>query len=226
MRVVWLRNRELVSSVKYRKSVSNQQKCGITVQTQPIFRLSRCHPYVFRWSSAGDLCCSAAGGGHRNAQPSWLKGIHMAVESTEEKHIQVELTVLETQREELQLAWHEIVAGKRPRMNALDHEVSAIAERAMDALRIIEDAIRRNPTTGQARRLIWFLAAVYSGPEYLFDLTELRALDCELASSCLDYLNYDRLGRREVHRHLSSGDDQLHQWIGDYGLRAHGTPTD
>lgn len=150
----------------------------------------------------------------------------MAIEYSEEKRFHLELTVLESQREELQLAWHEIVAGRRPRMDALNREISAITERAMNALRIIEDSIRRNPTTGQARRLVWFLAAVYNGPEYLFDLTELRALDCELANACLDYLNYDRLGRREVHGHLSNGDAELHQWIDDYGLRARGTLMD
>jgi hypothetical protein len=154
------------------------------------------------------------------------EGIHMAIHPSEEKRIHVELTVLESQREELQLAWHEIVAGRRPRMDALNHEISSITARAMEALRTIEGAIRRNPTTGQARRLVWFLAAVYNGPEFLFDLTELRALDCELANACLDYLNYDRLGRREVHSHLSSGDVELQQWIDDYDLRPRGRPTD
>lgn len=150
----------------------------------------------------------------------------MAIHPSEEKRIHVELTVLESQREELQLAWHEIVAGRRPRMATLNHEISLITARAMAALRTIEDAIRRNPTTGQARRLAWFLAAVYNGPSFLFDLTELRALDCELANACLDYLNYDRLGRREVHSHLSSGDVELQQWINDYDLRPRGRPTD
>jgi hypothetical protein len=31
-------------------------------------------------------------------------------------------------------------------------------------------------------------------------------------------LNYDRLGKREVHRHLAGGDQRLHQWLGDYGI--------
>jgi len=53
-------------------------------------------------------------------------------------------------------------------------------------------------------------------------VTELRVLDTELANACLDYLNYDRLGRREVHRHLSSGERDLQRWIDDYGIRARG----
>ena len=57
-------------------------------------------------------------------------------------------------------------------------------------------------------------------------MTELRALDCGLANACLDYLNYDRLGQREVHRHLSNGDVERQQWIEDYNLRPRGRPTD
>lgn len=75
-------------------------------------------------------------------------------------------------------------------------------------------------------RLVWFLAGVYTSSEYPFDPTELRALDCRLANACLDYLNYDRLGRREVHSHLSSGDVELQQWIDYYDLRPRGGPTD
>ena len=156
----------------------------------------------------------------RPAQPGAApaEDARMAIERTGDKRIHVELTVLESQREELQLAWHEIVAGRRTLMDALNHEIAVITERGMSALRVIENAIRRNPTTGQARRLVWFLAAVYNGSEFPFDLTELRALDIELANACLDYLNYDRLGRCEVHRHLSTAECELHRWIDDYGI--------
>lgn len=136
--------------------------------------------------------------------------------STRDGVVHVRLTVHEGQREELEQAWGAIVAGKRPQMDALNHEIAVITERA----------IRRNPTTGQACRLVWFLAAVYNGSAFPFDLTESRALDGELANACLDYLNYDRLGRREVHSHLSSGDVELRQWIDDYDLRPRGGPTD
>lgn len=91
-------------------------------------------------------------------------------------------------------------------------------ERARPALEIIETAIRQNPTTGQAGRLVRFLAGLYNGNDYPVDLTDLRALDTRLANACLDYLNYDRLGKREVHHHLAGGDDDLNRWIEDIGL--------
>lgn len=53
----------------------------------------------------------------------------------------------------------------------------------MNGLRLIEDAIRGNPTTGRARRLVRLPAAVYNRSQYLFDLTELWSLDCGLANA-------------------------------------------
>ncbi len=125
----------------------------------------------------------------------------------------------EAQARELDAAWHEIVLGQRlPRSEALEESTEAIMERARPALERIEAAIRNHPTTGQAGRLVRFLAGLYNGHDYPFDLTELRALDTDLANAALDYLNYDRLGKREVHHHLSGGDRELHQWLRDYAV--------
>src|SRR5579859_6314597 len=120
---------------------------------------------------------------------------------------------------ELNDAWEEIVTGKKlARIEALEHGVESIMERARVALQIIETAIRQNPTTGQAGRLVRFLAGLYNGYDYPFDLTDLRALDTKLANACLDYLNYDRLGKQEVHHHLSGGEQRLHQWLESCGI--------
>jgi hypothetical protein len=125
----------------------------------------------------------------------------------------------QVQADELRDAWHEIVSGQKlTHAEALEHGVEAIMEGARPALEILETAIRENPTTGQAGRLVRFLAAIYNGYDYSFDLTELRALDTRLANACLDYLNYDRLCKREVHHHLSGGDRELQRWIEDYRI--------
>lgn len=135
------------------------------------------------------------------------------------QRIELTFTVsTDQQARELDAAWREIIAGKQPRTDALERDQAAITSRALIALEIIETAIRQNPTTGQSGRLVRFLAGVYNGYDYPFDLTDLRALDTRLANACLDYLNYDRLGRKEVHRHLSIGERELHQWIEDYGF--------
>jgi hypothetical protein len=136
------------------------------------------------------------------------------------KKISVTLQVTnEMQAQELSRAWEEIVTGKKlPRAAALEHGVETVMEGARPALTLIETALREHPTTGQAGRLARFLAGVYNGSDYPFDLTELRGLDTALANACLDYLNYDRLAKREVHHHLAGGDRALHQWIKDYRI--------
>lgn len=130
----------------------------------------------------------------------------------------LELEVDASQREELEAAWREIVSGERPRLATLAEDTDAIMERARDALAILADAICQNPGTGQGRRLVHFIAGLYNGTDYPFDLTDLRALDARLANACLDYLNYDRLGKAEVHRHVPGGEAVLHRWLTDYGI--------
>jgi hypothetical protein len=139
----------------------------------------------------------------------------------ERSQISVKMTVRdEAQARELDMAWREIISGERlARTEALEHDIQSIMDRAQEALLIIETAIGNNPTSGQAGRLVRFLAGLYNGSDYPFDLTDLRALDTRLANACLDYLNYDRLGKREVHRHLTGGDKHLHQWLEDYGIK-------
>lgn len=129
--------------------------------------------------------------------------------------ITLKLQVLtELQARELRLAWHEIVTGERlARSDVLERDEVRVTARALDALKIIETAIRENPGTGQVERLVRFLAGLYNGGDFPFDLTDLRALDTKLANACLDYLNYDRLAKREVHRHLEGGERELHAWM-------------
>lgn len=107
------------------------------------------------------------------------------------KTVPVEADFPASQLSEFNLAITALVAGERPRMDALDRDLAAITRLAMTALQMIEKAINDHPTSGQARRLVRFLAGVYNGADNPFDLTDLRGLDTELANACLDYLNYD-----------------------------------
>jgi predicted transcriptional regulator len=125
----------------------------------------------------------------------------------------------EAQAAELDAAWREILAGKRTRIGTAAEDTLEIMERAGPALEMIVKAIEDHPGTGQSRRLVRFLAGVYNGGEYPFDLTDLRALDTELANACIDYLNYDRLGKVEVHTHLPGGGEQMQWFIAQHGIR-------
>ncbi|MEO7208179.1 MAG: hypothetical protein ABI145_15685 [Steroidobacteraceae bacterium] len=136
------------------------------------------------------------------------------------KTVHVEADIPVSQRDEFDRAMIEIIAGARPRIDALLQDENEVKARAMSALSLIEDAINDHPSTGGARRLVRFLAGVYNGQDYPFDLTELRGLDTNLANACMDYLNYDRLGIQEVQKHLTNGDSDLHRWLQDYEIQA------
>lgn len=118
----------------------------------------------------------------------------------------------------MRAAWEEIISGKRVRLQTAAVELDEITERARPALQRIVKAIEANPGTGQSRRLARFLAGLYNGQDYPFDLTELRGLDAELANACLDYLKYDRLGIKEVHKHLINDEKDLYRWLKEYGI--------
>lgn len=136
------------------------------------------------------------------------------------KTVHVEADIPVSQRDEFEQAIVDIIAGERPRMYALDRDLGAVRNRAIAGLQAIEKAINDHPTTGQAQRLVWFLAGLYNGQDYPFDLTELRGLDTNLANACLDYLNYDRLGIKEVHKHLANGERDLQRWLEEYQIKA------
>jgi hypothetical protein len=142
--------------------------------------------------------------------------------STNDDKISMTMTVhSQDQANELSAAWREIVGQEKlTRLNLREEDIQAIMDRAQDALLVIESAINQNPTTGQARRLVSFVAGLYNGRDYPFDLTDLRAIDTRLANACLDYLNYDRLGIAEIHKHLTNGDRDLHRWLHEYGIDA------
>jgi hypothetical protein len=137
-------------------------------------------------------------------------------------HIEAEIPA--SQVDEFNRAVAEIVAGDRQRMDALVRDEGEIQRRALAALQRIEAVINEHPGTGGARRLVTFLAGLYNGQDYPFDLTELRGLDTALANDCLDYLNYDRLGHVEVHKHLANGDQELQRWFERYGLEPRSRP--
>ena len=136
------------------------------------------------------------------------------------KMIHVEAQIPLGQRDEFNRAILEITAGARPRMDALERDLAAIKSRALRGLHTMEDVIRTYPRSGQAQSLVRFLAGIYNGQDYPFDLTELRGLDIELADACLDYLNYDRLGEKQVHEHLTNGADDLKHWLKDHGIES------
>ena len=139
---------------------------------------------------------------------------------TPRKHIQLQFDVAtDDQAAELSAAYEEVVSGKRTRISTAAEDTHEVMERARTGLQRIVKAIEEHPGTGQARRLVRFLAGVYNGSDYPFDLTDLRAVDTELANACVDYLNYDRLAKAEVHTHLPGDGRQMQRFLTQHGIR-------
>ena len=89
---------------------------------------------------------------------------------------------------------------------------------AIAGLDRIVAAIGRHPHTGQAARLVRFLAGMYSGERFPFDLAQLRGLDADLASACIDVLRYDHFGELEVHKWGVITGDRINALLEAYGL--------
>ena len=130
-----------------------------------------------------------------------------------------EVEIPEEASVEFDLMMYELFTGQRDRPEQFKQDDAAIAARAAEALATIVAAIRAHPGTGQAGRLVQFLAAVHNGADYPFDPSALRALGARLANACLAYLNYDRLAVNDLNTHLGDGGRELRQWIRAYGLQ-------
>ena len=144
----------------------------------------------------------------------------MSTPMTPRKRIQMHFDVAtDDQAAELSAAYEEVVSGKRTRISTAAEDTHEVMERARSGLQRIVKAIEEHPGTGQTRRLVRFLAGVYNGSDFPFDLTDLRALDADLANACIDYLNYDRLAKAEVHTHLPDGGRQMEWFIAQHGIR-------
>ena len=91
---------------------------------------------------------------------------------------------------------------------------------AVAALQVIIEAIRRSAGshTGQSVRLVRFLAGLYNGPRFPFDMTELRALDTALSTACLTVLAEDIKARSEIQEWGVMSGRELNDWLHDVGL--------
>ena len=84
------------------------------------------------------------------------------------------------------------------------------SEDALDALlRLYKIA---HSDTGQSTRVRRFLLGLYNGPEFPFDLTELRTLDRAIWDDCIIVLRLDRHPAKEIHEYLPEGRETFKRW--------------
>ena len=84
-------------------------------------------------------------------------------------------------------------------------------DRGLDSLLQLVDVAEGS--TEQAETVAEFLAGLYNGTDYRFDLTALRALDNDLAEHCLAVLRLDHRPAVEVHGYFAGGEQRWQQII-------------
>jgi hypothetical protein len=87
------------------------------------------------------------------------------------------------------------------------------------ALNRLLERVRQHWHTGQSRRIVTFLAGLYNGTDYPFDLSELRGVDRDIADDCLAVLRLDTLGHKAVHEYVEDVERTWPELIEDYGLK-------
>lgn len=88
-------------------------------------------------------------------------------------------------------------------MRVMEQQRAAVQASGLPALSRLVAIAQRD--TGQSRIVGHFLLGLYNGPEYPFDLTDLRALDQEIHNDCLAVLMMDWSPEREVHELIDDG---------------------
>ncbi len=73
-------------------------------------------------------------------------------------------------------------------------------------------------TTGQACVIARFLAGLYDGATFPFDLTQLRGVDVDLLEHCLAVLRLDNWGSVEIHQYFANGSARLQALIANWNL--------
>ena len=86
----------------------------------------------------------------------------------------------------------------------------------LDALMALLEVAERD--AGQSGVVARFLAGLYSGTDYPFDLTELRRLDADLFEHCLAVLRLDNHPSAELHSYVPDGEARWRRMIAAWGL--------
>ncbi|MBC7623267.1 MAG: hypothetical protein H7232_07770, partial [Aeromicrobium sp.] len=83
-------------------------------------------------------------------------------------------------------------------------------------LALLIDVTRRD--SAQCGIVARFLAGLYNGRDFPFDLTELRGLDADLFEHCLAVLRLDSNPTVEIHKYLPDGEKVFLKMLRDWDL--------
>jgi len=99
-------------------------------------------------------------------------------------------------------------------VNRSDYATRKAAQALSRLLQLVETR-----DSGQIPRIARFIAAIYNGQAFPFDLFELRAVDVAISDDMLCCLDALRWGRADLHTLIPDGDARVRAVIERWGLR-------
>lgn len=118
--------------------------------------------------------------------------------------------------------WEQILSDETAPINQQVQAAHKVSQDVMEAgkaalFRLYEVA---QGDTGQCRTIVRFLAGLYNGSAYPFDLTDLRTIDDALFEDCMAVLRMDaRHCVQEVHEYFDDGNRRWKQMISEWNLK-------
>lgn len=92
----------------------------------------------------------------------------------------------------------------------------------LDSLHVLVELARGD--TGQCGVVARFLAGLYNGDDFPFDLTELRGLDADLFEHCMAVLRLDNKPEVEVHKYIQDGEKVFKEMLYSWNLAKRPSP--
>lgn len=117
-------------------------------------------------------------------------------------HVRITVEVETDRQEAFMRLWHEFALGESSQ-EPIIRQRAADREQGIASLRELVAVAQRD--SGQCRRIALFLAALYNGPRFPLDLTELRAIDDSLFEHAIAVLRLDHRPQKEVHCYFPDG---------------------
>lgn len=135
--------------------------------------------------------------------------------------VRITVDVPTEKQQEFHKLWLQILNGED---NAVSRSVTSekhnraqVASEGVAALKRLYPIALRD--TGQAKIVAKFLAGLYNGYRFPFDLTDLRMIDDSIFEDCMALLRMDaRQCEQEVHQYFDDGSSKWEKMIRDWGL--------
>ena len=135
--------------------------------------------------------------------------------------VKVTVDVRAHEAEAFRQLYRDFIEGKTPYQAQAEAKLRELGDeqsKGVESLQALYDVARRD--SGQCRYIARFLAGVYNGYRFPFDLTDFRGLDRELFEHCMRVLAMDKRPAKEVHQYFPDGGQKWEAMIERWGLMA------